>query len=96
MSANKFAIGQTVDFDARVTPISRPKGPYQVVRVLPAEDANSRTYRIKSTSEPFERSAKEHEIVAVGPPLAERAPNAAQWVGADPVRRRQSTHPFRS
>lgn len=96
MTRHKFAIGQMVDFDARVTPISRPDGPYQVVRVLPAEEANARTYRIKSKSEPFERSAKEHEIVAVGSAPTEGAANAAQWVGAEPVRRRQATHPFRS
>jgi len=37
-----------------------------VTRVLPAEDVRSRTYRIKSKAEPFERSAKEYEIVSVG------------------------------
>ena len=35
------------------------------MRVLPAEDAQSQTYRIKSKAEPFERIAKEYEIVAV-------------------------------
>ena len=68
MIRHKFAIGQIVDFDARLTPASRPSGPFEVVRVLPAQDANSQTYQIKSKSEPFERSAKEYEIVAVDLP----------------------------
>ncbi|MGO9742934.1 MAG: hypothetical protein ACLPN5_15770 [Roseiarcus sp.] len=51
----------------------RPRGPFQVTRVLPAEDARSQSYRIKSKAEPFERSAKEYEIVAVGSPATERA-----------------------
>jgi len=95
MTRHKFAIGQIVNFDTRVTPISRPSGPFEVVRVLPAEEADSWTYRIKSKSEPFERSAKEYEIVAVDPPPTERAANSAQWLGADPVRRRQPARPSR-
>jgi hypothetical protein len=66
MTGHKFAIGQIVEFDARVTPLPRPSGPFEVTRVLPAEDVRSRTYRIKSKAEPFERSAKEYEIVSVG------------------------------
>jgi hypothetical protein len=34
---------------------------------LPLEDGSSRSYRIKSTAEPFERIAREFEIVAVEP-----------------------------
>ena len=66
MIRHKFAIGQIVDFDTRVTPTPRPVGPYEVTRVLPAEDVRSRAYRIKSKAEAFERTAKEYEIVAVG------------------------------
>jgi len=65
MIRHKFAIGQIVDFDTKVTPSRRPSGPYEVLRVLPAEDIRSRAYRIKSKAEPFERSVKEYEIVAV-------------------------------
>jgi hypothetical protein len=68
MTRHKFAIGQIVDFDAKVTPLPKPSGPYEVLRVLPADDVRSQTYRIKSKAEPFERSAKEYEIVAVGSP----------------------------
>jgi hypothetical protein len=42
-----------------------------VTRVLPAENAETQTYRIKSKSEPFERSAKEYEIIAVEPVAGE-------------------------
>ena len=67
MAQPKFQIGQIVEHDTRSTPNSRPNGPYEIVRVLPAEsgEVGSRTYRIKSSREAFERSAKEYEIVAV-------------------------------
>jgi len=65
MVSHKFAVGQVVDFDRKLLPSLRSSGPYEVTRVLPAEDARSQTYRIKSKAEPFERSAKEYEIVAV-------------------------------
>ena len=44
-----------------------------MTRVLPAENAETQTYRIKSKAEPFERSAKEYEIVAVEPAASEMA-----------------------
>ena len=72
MTGKKFAIGQIVRFDTKVAPLARPGGPYEVTRVLPAEDAQSQTYRIKSKAEPFERIAKEYEIVAVGSTMTER------------------------
>ena len=65
MVSHKFAVGQVVDFDRKLLPSLRSSGPYEVTRVLPAEDARSQTNRIKSKAEPFERSAKEYEIVAV-------------------------------
>ena len=64
MAAQKFAIGELVDFDNRHSPARKPVGPYAVTRVLPLEDGSFRTYRIKSPAEPFERSAKEYEIIA--------------------------------
>jgi hypothetical protein len=70
MTPHKFAVGQIVDFDRKLSLSPRPAGPYEVTRVLPAEDARSQTYRIKSKAEPFERSAKEYEIVAVDEPVA--------------------------
>ena len=97
MSRHKFAIGQIVDFDSRVTPMPRPNGPFEVVRVLPAEDANSRTYRIKSKTEPFERSAKEYELVVVPvSPSSEQGASLGGWLGADPARRLHAARPIRS
>ena len=95
MSRRKFAIGQMVDFDTRVAWMPKPSGPFEVVRVLPSEDANSQTYRIKSKSEPFERSVKEYEIVAADLPATERAANSGQWLGADPRRELQASRLFR-
>ncbi len=66
MTQHKFAIGQLVDYDPKTGAAWKPSGPYEVVRVQPADDPQFRAYRIKSKAEPFERSAKEHEIVAVG------------------------------
>jgi hypothetical protein len=68
---HKFAIGQLVDFDTkfafdtRIVPTPRTKGPYEVLRVLPADDLKPQAYRIRSQAEPFERNVSEHEIVAV-------------------------------
>jgi hypothetical protein len=57
-----------------------------VTRVLPAEDVRSRTYRIKSKAEPFERSAKEYEIVAVQPATSELTATFGGAAGADRTR----------
>jgi hypothetical protein len=66
MAPHKFAIGQFVDFDTKVAWMRKLSGPFEVVRVLPSDDVESRAYRIKSKAEPFERCVKEFEIVAVG------------------------------
>jgi len=86
MIEHKFAVGQFVDFDKKLTPSPRPAGPYEVTRVLPAENAEAQTYRIKSKAEPFERSAKEYEIVAVGSPATERDKIFGGAVGATGAR----------
>ena len=82
MIEHKFAVGQFVDFDKKLTPSPRPAGPYEVTRVLPAENAEAQTYRIKSKAEPFERSAKEYEIVAVEPAASEMTETFAAAPGA--------------
>ena len=96
MIRHKFAIGQAVDFNRRVTSISRSSGPYEVVGVLPTDDANSPTYRVKSKAEPFSRTAREIDLVAVGLAPSKQAGAAALWPEADPVAARQSPRPFRS
>ena len=84
MSGPRFAIGQSVAFE-RTASTARANGPYEVVRVLPADGANSRTYRIKSKVEPFERTANEYDLVAVGVSVGERG--ATPWVTATLKRR---------
>jgi hypothetical protein len=79
MTLNKFAVGQLVDFDTRIEPTPRTKGPYQVLRVLPADDEmKPRVYRIKSQAEPFERNVNEYEIVAAAGPSAAPAAQPAK------------------
>ena len=65
MAGQKFAVGQLVEFEKSATPALKPLGPYEVLRVQPADDPRLRAYRIKSKAEPFERSVKEYEILAI-------------------------------
>jgi hypothetical protein len=95
MTPHKFAIGQAVDFDRRFASISKPSGPYEVVSVLPADEGNSPTYRVKSRTEPFSRAARENDLVGIGLTPSEQAA-AALWPEADPVRGRQLPRPSRS
>jgi hypothetical protein len=55
MTLHKFLIGQAVDFNSRLPSMSRPSGPFEVMSVLPVDEANSPTYRVKSEAEPFAR-----------------------------------------
>jgi hypothetical protein len=93
MTRHKFAIGQTVDFARRLPSISRPTGPYEVVSVLPPDEADSPTYRVKSEAEPFTRAARETDLVAVGFAQSQQT-TPALW--ADPVSGRRSSRPLRS
>ena len=95
MTRHKFTIGQAVDFERRVPSMSRPNGPYEVVGMLPVDEANSPTYRVKSKAEPFARTAREIDLVAVGLAPSELAA-AALWPEADPVSGRRPSRPFRS
>ena len=93
MTLHKFLIGQAVDFNSRLPSMSRPSGPFEVVSVLPVDEANSPTYRVKSEAEPFARVAKETDLIALGlPPSKQTA--AALW--ADAVPERWLPRPFRS
>jgi hypothetical protein len=60
---HKFNIGETVYFTA--SNVSRPAatGTYEVIRLLPT-DGDERQYRIKSTTEAFERVARESQLHA--------------------------------
>ena len=82
MSNPKFAVGQFVDFESNAR-LSRAAGPYEVMRVLPVDGANSPLYHVKSKVEPFERAASERDLVPAGlQPQAGAVPML--W----PVRRR--------
>jgi hypothetical protein len=58
---HKFSVGSTVYFTA--SNVSRPAatGTYEVIRQLPTEGDDCQ-YRIKSSSEAFERVAKESQL----------------------------------
>ena len=58
---HKFDVGQNVYFNPpSVTAAAR--GKYKIVRVLPIENDNKLSYRIKSLAENFERIAEEHQL----------------------------------
>jgi hypothetical protein len=58
---HKFTVGETVYFTA--SNVARPaaSGTYEVIRLLPT-DGDDCQYRIKSSTEAFERVAKESQL----------------------------------
>jgi hypothetical protein len=60
---HKYRVGETVYFTA--SNVSRPaaSGTYEVIRLLPT-DGDDCQYRIKNTTEAFERVAKESQLKA--------------------------------
>ena len=58
---HKFIVGETVYFTA--SNVARPaaSGTYEVIRLLPT-DGDDCQYRIKSSTEAFERVAKESQL----------------------------------
>jgi hypothetical protein len=61
LKEHKFQIGQTVYFTSRPIGHMAANGTYLVVKLLPS-DGEDYQYRIKSTSEAFERVAKESQL----------------------------------
>lgn len=61
---HKFGIGEVVYFTA--SNVSRPaaSGTYEVIRLLPT-DGDDYQYRIKSSTEAFERVARESQLASV-------------------------------
>jgi hypothetical protein len=59
--SHKYSAGQTVYFTSQF-PNSAARGSYNIVRRLPIEAGNRASYRIKSTSESFERTAEECQL----------------------------------
>jgi len=62
MSWHRFKIGQTVQYDPP-RGFRAPSGTYVVTAVLPERDGRFE-YRIKHSTEPHERLAKEDELRA--------------------------------
>ena len=58
---HKFRPGQTVYFTSKPLGHMAANGTYQIVKLLPL-DGDEHQYRIKSTSEAFERVAKESQL----------------------------------
>lgn len=62
MSSPKFKIGQMVDFNSPRRGDLASVREYKILRLLPHE-GGERLYRIKTIMEPFERVARESELV---------------------------------
>jgi hypothetical protein len=58
---HKFNIGETVYFTSKPIGHMAVNGTYQVVKLLPS-DGDDYQYRIKSSTEAFERVAKESQL----------------------------------
>ena len=61
LKEHRFQIGQTVYFTSRPIGHMATNGTYRIVKLLPSE-GDDYQYRIKSTSEAFERVAKESQL----------------------------------
>ena len=61
MSVHKFKIGQMVEFQPLRSGLPPSSRDYKIIRLQPPEEGNP-LYRIKSSSEAFERIAKETEL----------------------------------
>lgn len=64
MRRHKFRVGELVDYNPGRLAVQPSARQYTILRLLPAEGSDF-LYRIKSSTEAFERVAKEHEL---GPP----------------------------
>ena len=58
---HKFRTGQTVYFTSKPLGHMAANGTYQIMKLLPS-DGEEHQYRIKSTSEAFERVARESQL----------------------------------
>lgn len=61
MADHKFKIGQTVDYSPGRLGMPAMSRLYKIVKLLPTEDGQL-LYRIKGSSEPFERIAREKDL----------------------------------
>jgi len=61
MVRHKFKVGQVVDYSPNRMGMSAPSRGYEIKRLLPREGVDL-LYRIKSSTETFERVAKEQDL----------------------------------
>jgi hypothetical protein len=60
--SHKFKIGQTVNYHPKDRMLSMARGSYTVAGLMPALDGQQPEYRIRHSSEEFERIAFENEL----------------------------------
>ncbi len=63
--SHRYSTGQNVYYDPQFGN-NASRGKYKIVRQLPIERDNRLSYRIKSTTESFERIAEEHQLNSYG------------------------------
>ena len=61
VKTHRFSIGQSVRFSSGIVGRPGAGGTYKVLHVLPTESGEN-SYRIKSSSEPHERVARESQL----------------------------------
>jgi hypothetical protein len=61
MADHKFHVGQAVQFRTKPFYVSAALGVFEVIRQLPERDGELE-YRIKNSTEPHERVARESEL----------------------------------
>lgn len=61
MASHKFKVGQTVEFAPSRRSMPAAGGEYKVVRLMPA-DGGVNSYRVKCSTEAYERTARETEL----------------------------------
>ncbi len=62
MATHKFKPGQTVFLQPTIGNRIVERGPYEVTKRLPVQSDGQIQYRIKTSSEPYERVANEGEL----------------------------------
>jgi len=58
---HKYSIGQNVYYEPTFGNAAA-RGKFKIVRLVPIENDNRLTYRIKNLAESFERIAEEHQL----------------------------------
>lgn len=61
MQSHKFKVGETVEFHPGASYLSKTRGDYIVVRLLPSE-GNGFQYRVKNVADGHERIVREGQI----------------------------------